>query len=256
MQVVILAGGFGTRISEESIIKPKPLIEIGGTPILIHLMRFFYKQGYTDFIICGGYKCDYIKEYFYKYNIINSDFTIDNKDEKNKFYINNSKSEKWKVTVINTGKETQTGGRIKRVKEYITSDNFFMTYGDGLSDVDLTKVLEKYNESKSIVTLTSVQRESKFGVLEFDGTNISTFAEKTMSGGGWINAGFMILNKEIFNYIDGDDSSFEFDVLPKLAKINKLTGYKHCGFWKCMDTLKDKNEFEEIVMSGNIPWKK
>lgn len=256
MKVVILAGGFGTRISEESTIKPKPMINIGDTPVLVHLLRYFYENGYDDFIICGGYKCEYIKNYFHNYNIINSDLTIDNREGKNTYHINN-KSEKWRISIVDTGINTQTGGRIKNIESFIGEDeSFIMTYGDGLSDINLISLVNEYNKSDSIVTLSSYQKESKFGILNLDGDNVMEFSEKSISGGGWINAGFMVLNKEIFKYIKNQSDSFEFDILPIIAKLKKLTTYKHTGFWKCMDTLKDKNEFEDIISSGNIPWKK
>lgn len=253
MKVVILAGGFGTRISEESIIKPKPMISIGETPILVHLMRFFYKNGFNDFIICGGYKCEYIKEYFWKYNLINSDFTIDNIDNKNKIIYQNNYSEKWKITIVDTGIETQTAGRIKAIEKYLDSD-FIMTYGDGLSDVNLKELIKKHNETNSFVTLTAINTHSKFGILNLENDKVKEFAEKSSTGGGWINAGFMVVKKDALQYIKGSLDSFEFDTLPQIAKDGKLSAYKHNGFWKCMDTLKDKNEFEEMIKNGKIPW--
>lgn len=254
MKVVILAGGFGTRISEESMIKPKPMINIGDVPILIHIMRFFYKNGFNEFVICGGYKCEYIKEYFWKYNIMNSDFTIDNLEGKNSIVNNNSFSEKWKVTIVDTGKDTQTAGRIKLVEKYLDGD-FLMTYGDGLSDVNLNRLLEEHKKNNGLVTLTAVKTHSKFGILNIKESIVEEFAEKTALGGGWINAGFMVIKKEALDFITNSQESFEFDILPKIASSGKLFAYKHEGFWKCMDTLKDKNEFEELISKGVPPWK-
>lgn len=254
MKVVILAGGFGTRISEESMYKPKPMIELDGTPILIHLMRYFYHKGFNEFIICGGYKCEYIKEYFWKYNIMNSDFILDN-TKNNEIIIKNSFSEKWKVTVVDTGMKTQTAGRIKKIEELV-GDEFIMTYGDALSDINFDNLKATHKNNKGLITITSTPTYNKFGVLDLDGEKVNTFAEKSNSKLTWINAGFMIINKEVLKLIKNDLDSFEFDILPKIAEKGQLFTYKHEGFWKCMDTLKDKNEFEELIKEKKTPWMK
>ena len=253
MKVVILAGGFGTRILEESITRPKPMVEIGGIPILIHLMRNFYKQGFNDFIICTGYKGYFIKEYFSNYFFHNSDITFD-MTSKEKIIIHNSYNEKWKVTVIDTGLNTQTGGRIKQIKNYI-NDDFIMTYGDGLSNINLKELVKVHSNSNNIATITAIQPGNKYGKLEINkNSQIIDFFEKNKNDGGWINGGLICMSKEIFSYIDGDTTSFEFDTLPKISNINKLGSYKHYGFWHCMDSLKDRNDLEELWNSGIAPW--
>ncbi len=253
MKVVILAGGFGTRICEESNIKPKPMIEIGGKPILLHIIEHYSKFGFNDFIICAGYKQYYIKEYFSNYFLHNSDVTFDFSNNGAITY-HKSKCNNCKITVIDTGLETQTAGRIKRIEKYIDTDNFLLTYGDGLSNVDIYKILETHKQG-TLVTLTTIQPGGKFGVINIGDDNIVTsFNEKTKLDGGWINAGFMVLNKEVFNYIKNDFESFEFDILPLLSKNGMVKCYKHMGFWKCMDTLKDKNDLEEMWNKGDAPW--
>ncbi len=253
MKVVILAGGFGTRISEESELKPKPMIEIGGKPILLHIMEHYSKYGFNEFIICAGYKQYFIKEYFSNFFLHNTDVTFDLANNGKTIY-HESHCKNWKITVVDTGLETQTAGRIKRVEKYIDGDEFLLTYGDGLSNVDLGKLIKSYSKDK-LVTLTTIQPGGKFGVIDIDGdSNVKAFNEKTKNDGGWINAGFMIVNKKALSYIKDDSESFEFNILPILAKEGKVSCYKHDGFWKCMDTLKDKNEFEELWKKGNAPW--
>lgn len=252
MKVVILAGGFGTRISEETVVKPKPMVEIGGEPIIVHLMKNFYNQGYKDFIICAGYKAQYIKEYFLKFNILNSDFKI---DEFNKINIINDNKYKWNVSIIDTGLESETWHRISKVKSLIGNEPFIMTYGDGLSDIEMSKVKDVFLKNNSLITISSFNKNNKFGNLKTNGDIVTEFIEKG-NDDIWINAGFMIISNKIFDEQDDKNISFEFDVLPKLAKKGAVSTYKHHGFWKCMDTLKDKNEFEEMILNDECPWKK
>ena len=254
MKVVILAGGFGTRISEESYLKPKPMIEIGGMPILWHIMKMFYQYGYDDFIICAGYKQHIIKEWFANYYLHRSDITFDF-SQNNKMIIHSNYSEAWKVTIVDTGLETLTGGRIKRIKKYINDETFIMTYGDGLSDIDVKSLVEFHNSHKRIATLSAVIPQGRFGMMDIDGDVVKTFREKSREDVGWINGGFMVLNKEVFDYIDGDLISFEKEPLEKLAKEEQLCCYKHSGFWQCMDTMRDKEYLEKEWATGNAKWK-
>lgn len=255
MKVVILAGGFGTRISEESHLRPKPMIEIGDKPILWHIMKTYSYYGYNDFIICLGYKGYMIKEFFADYYLHTSDVTFDFSSE-NKMTIHNNVSEPWKVTLIDTGLHTMTGGRIKRVKDYIGNEKFMLTYGDGVSDVDLRKVEEYHNNSKALVTLTAVQPRGRFGVLDIEeGSNdVRQFVEKSREDAGWINGGFMVIEPEIFNYIKDDNTVFEKDSLEILASEGKLNAYKHDGFWQCMDTQRDKSLLEKKHRENKAPW--
>nr|WP_312577409.1 glucose-1-phosphate cytidylyltransferase [Sedimentibacter sp.] len=255
MKVVILAGGFGTRISEESHLKPKPMIEIGGKPILWHIMKIYSHYGHNEFIICCGYKGYVIKEYFADYYLHCSDITFDF-TEKNKMIVHNNVAEPWKVTLVDTGLYTQTGGRIKRIKKYINDEKFLLTYGDGVSDLDMNKLIEFHNKQKKIATMTAIQPGGRFGVLEIDDNAvINSFSEKKKEDGGWINGGFMVLEPEIFDYIEGDDTRFELDPLENLARVGQLNAFKHYGFWQCMDTQRDKNHLEDIWEKGNAPWK-
>jgi glucose-1-phosphate cytidylyltransferase len=256
MKVVILAGGFGTRISEESHLRPKPMIEIGGMPILWHIMKSYSKYGFNDFIICCGYKQYAIKEYFANYYLHRSDITFDFKDN-NKKVIHNNIAEPWKVTLVDTGLNTMTGGRIKRIKEYTKNEPFLLTYGDGVSDVDVKKLAKFHKDSKKIATITAIQPGGKFGMLDIDDINssITGFAEKKKEDGGWINGGFMVFNPEIFDYLEDDSTVLEKEPLETLAKSGELIAYKHQGFWQCMDTLRDKMYLEELWDSGKAPWK-
>ena len=255
MKVVILAGGLGTRISEESHLKPKPMIEIGDAPILWHIMKYYSAFGFDEFIICAGYKQYVIKEYFAYYYLHRSDVTFDFSAD-NKMIIHNNVAEPWKVTIVDTGYATMTGGRLKRVAKYIGDETFMMTYGDGVSDVDLNKLLAYHKENNKLATITAIQPGSRFGVLDIESNgDVVQFAEKAKEDGGWINAGFMVLEPEVLNYIDGDEIFFEKEPLERLAKDGKLTAYKHDGFWKCMDTLRDKGSLDEMWASGNAPWK-
>lgn len=256
MKVVILAGGFGTRISEESHLKPKPMIEIGEKPILWHIMKEYSHYGHNEFIICCGYKQHMIKEYFADYYLYNGDVTFDFRHE-NKMIVHNNVSEPWKVTLVDTGLKTMTGGRIKRIKPYIGNESFLMTYGDGVSDIDINALIKFHESKKQIATLTAVHVGQRFGVLDIDKDNmdIKAFREKSHADGSRINAGYMVLDPEVFDYIDGDDTVFEKEPLQRLARDGQLNAYKHNGFWKCMDTQREKECLEKMWYSGNAPWK-
>lgn len=254
MKVVILAGGFGTRISEESHLKPKPMIEIGGMPILWHIMKGYSVSGFNDFIICCGYKGYVIKEYFADYYLHRSDVTFDFCDNNN-IVIHNNVAEPWRVTLVDTGLTTNTGGRVKRVKEYIEDDTFLLTYGDGVTDLNINDVVKYHEEKRTIGTVTAVQPGGRFGVLDIGEKGIlNSFVEKSTEDGGWINAGFMALEPKIFDYIEGDETSLEKDALEKLAEEGNLAAYKHGGFWQCMDTQRDKELLERFIKEGNAPW--
>ncbi len=254
MKVVILAGGFGTRISEESHLKPKPMIEIGEQPILWHIMKYYSTYGFNEFIILAGYKQNKIKEYFANYFVYNSDVTF--------YMVNNSMevhhktAEKWKVTVLDTGLNTMTGGRIKRAKEYIGNETFMLTYGDGVADVNLKALLEFHNMHGKIATVTTVSLAQQKGVLEreADGT-ISAFREKSVDDAAIVNGGYMVLNPEIFNYIEGDFTALEQEPLHRLAEEEQLMGFEHNGFWQCMDTQREKEKLEKMWAGGQAPWK-
>lgn len=258
MKAVILAGGFGTRISEESGIRPKPMVEIGGRPILWHIMKTYSHYGINDFIICCGYKGYVIKEYFSNYFLHQSDVTFDM--EHNKMEVHRKKAENWKVTLIDTGEGTMTGGRIKRVKEYLDDESFCLTYGDGVSNVDIGKSIEFHRIQKSMVTLTAVQQHGRFGAftLKADQSKINTFKEKPMGDGhdnAWINGGYFIVEPEALDYIEDDQTIWERTPLEKFADMGKLAAFKHDGFWFPMDTLRDRNVLEEMWESGKAEWK-
>lgn len=257
MKVVLLAGGFGTRISEESQFKPKPMIEIGGMPIMWHIMKEYSYYGYDEFIICAGYKQEYIKEWFASYFIHNSDVTFDYSHGKDDVIIHHTNIEPWKVTVVDTGYNTLTGGRIKRIQKYVGKEPFFMTYGDGVCDVDINKLLEFHKSHGKIATLTAVKLEQTKGILDIGGDNaVKSFREKNMSDGAPINAGYMVLEPQIFDYIEGDKTVFEKEPLEKLAEEGELMSYIHRGFWQCMDNLREKEELEKLLKAGKAPWKK
>lgn len=254
MKVVILAGGLGTRISEESHLKPKPMIEIGNRPIIWHIMKMYSHYGFNDFIICAGYKQEVIKEYFEHYHLLNCDVEFDLLTGGKKI-INSSATEPWKVTVVDTGLNTMTGGRIKRVQNLIGNEPFMLTYGDGVSDVDISELISLHRSSKKMVTLTAVQMGSRFGNLDIsDDGGVQQFSEKKREYASWINGGFMVIEPEVFDYIEGDDTVFELEPLERITKGSGLAAYKHDGFWKCMDTLRDKNELEALVNSKEAPW--
>lgn len=257
MKVVILAGGKGTRISEESYLKPKPMIEIGGMPILWHIMKIYSYYGYTEFIICCGYKGYMIKEYFADYFLHMSDVTFDFAEE-NKMIIHNNVAEPWKVTLIDTGDETMTGGRIKRIQPYIPKDeSFLLTYGDGLADVDISKLVNFHLEKNKLATITAVQPNGKFGMLDIvHNGDVTEFIEKPRGDGGWINGGFMVLDYQVFSYLMSDDNLvFEQEPLEELARDGQLNAYKHNGFWKPMDTIRDKDQLNAMWNSKKAAWK-
>lgn len=255
-KAVILAGGFGTRISEESHLRPKPMIEIGGKPILWHIMKHFHRYGVKDFIILAGYKQQVIKEYFYNYFLHTSDITFDFSSREQLQIVHSRNSEDWRVTIVDTGLNTMTGGRLKRVQDYLDDDvPFFLTYGDGVSNVDIAELLRFHNNHGKLATLTAIQPEGRFGVMDIEGDSIRSFREKSVSDTGWINGGFMVLSKEIIKYIDGDSIMLEKEPLEKLASQGELNCFQHDGFWKCMDTLRDKEYLETQWNNKKAPWK-
>ncbi|MEN6414747.1 MAG: glucose-1-phosphate cytidylyltransferase [Veillonellales bacterium] len=255
MKVVILAGGFGTRISEESHLKPKPMVEIGGRPILWHIMKIYSSYGFNDFVICLGYKGYCIKEYFAHYFLHESDVTFDFRMS-NQQYVHHNHAEPWKVTLVNTGLNTMTGGRVKRIQSYIGNEPFMLTYGDGVSNVDIGKLVEYHNAQGKLVTVTAVQPTGRFGALDIDENNgINGFQEKPKGDGAWINAGFFVMQPEAFNYIGDDSTILEREPLENLAKDKQLVAYRHGGFWQPMDTLRDKNQLEELWQTNKAPWK-
>lgn len=255
MKVVILAGGYGTRISEESHLKPKPMIELGEKPILWHIMKGYSYFGFKEFIICCGYKQHIIKEWFADYYLHNSDVTFDF-TQNGQMIVHNNVMEPWKVTLIDTGLNTMTGGRIKRIKDHIDNEPFMMTYGDGVADINMNQLLEFHKAHGKIATMSAYKVTQRYGVLDIasNGT-VRTFREKEQKDGSRINIGFMVLNPEIFAYIDGDESVFEKEPLNRLAGEEQLMAYKHNGFWKCMDTQREKNELESLWLTGKAPWK-
>lgn len=253
MKVVILAGGFGTRISEESASRPKPMIEIGGRPILWHIMKIYSSHGITDFIVCCGYKGYVIKEYFANYFLHMSDVTFDMSS--NEMTVHRRKAENWKVTLVDTGDATQTGGRLKRVQNYIGDADFCMTYGDGVGDVNVTAAVEFHRSHGCLATMTAVQPPGRFGALEMDGDAVLRFLEKPQGDGGWINGGFFVLSPRVLDYIDGDETLWEREPLERLAGEGSLRAYHHPGFWQPMDTLRDKQALEDAWARGNAAWK-
>lgn len=257
MKVVLLAGGFGSRISEESQFKPKPMIEIGGMPILWHIMKEYAYYGHTEFIICAGYKQEYIKEWFANYFIHNSDITFDFSNGKKEMTVHHSHLEPWKVTVVDTGYNTMTGGRIKRVQEYIGNETFMMTYGDGVCDVNIDKLLDFHRFHGKIATLTAVKQAQDKGVLDISENNsVRAFREKNSLDGSPINAGYMVLEPSVFDMIDGDSTIFEKGPLTQLAEQGELMSYIHEGFWQCMDNVREKAMLEKLLSDGTAPWKK
>ncbi len=253
MKVVILAGGFGTRISEESHLKPKPMIEIGNEPILIHIMKYYASFGFDEFIICLGYKGYTVKEYFNNLHLHHSDVTFDFSNNGYKAFFN-SKTYKWKVTLIDTGLNTMTGGRIKKIKSLINEDLFMITYGDGLSDVNLNDLLRFHKDNKKILTLTAVNPDGRFGLLGLRNDLVINFHEKPKTDQGWVNGGFMVASRKVFDYIDNDNTIFEREPLENLAKEGQLTAFKHYGFWQPMDTLRDKQLLENLLINNKAPW--
>ena len=253
MKVVILAGGFGTRISEETHLKPKPMIEIGGKPILWHIMKNYSFYGINEFVICCGYKGYMVKEYFANYFLHTSDVTFDMQN--NKMEVHQKFAEPWKVTLIDTGLETMTGGRLKKVKSFVDGETFCFTYGDGVSDVNISKLLEFHKNNKTIATVTAIQPPGRFGTLDISVNKITSFKEKPAGDGNWINGGFFVLEPSVFDYLEGDSTIWERTPLEKLAEEKQLAVYKHSGFWQPLDTLRDKNYLEKLWDSGSAPWK-
>lgn len=257
MKVVLLAGGFGTRISEQSQFKPKPMIEIGGKPILWHIMKEYAHYGFNEFVICAGYKQHVIKEYFADYFLHNSDVTFDFTQGCSDMVIHRQHCEKWKVTIVDTGLNTMTGGRIKRIQPYVGDEPFMMTYGDGVCDVNIQELLKYHQSHGKIATLTAVMLEQQKGILDIGGDNaVKSFREKNIADGSPINAGYMVLNPEIFDYIEGDATVFERDSLEHLANEGELMSYMHKGFWQCMDNVREMEMLEKLLATGNAPWKK
>lgn len=256
MKVVLLAGGFGTRISEESAFKPKPMIEIGGMPILWHIMKEYAYYGHNEFIICAGYRQEYIKKWFADYFLCNSDVTFDFRNDKNEKTIHESHLEPWKVTVVDTGYNTMTGGRIKRVQKYVGNEPFFMTYGDGVCDVDINKLFEFHKSHGKLATLTAVKLAQDKGVLDIEGGAVKSFREKNLADGAPINAGYMVLQPEVFDLIEGDATIFEKTPLETLARQGELMSYIHTGFWQCMDNVREKMMLDKLLQEGKAPWKK
>jgi glucose-1-phosphate cytidylyltransferase len=255
MKAVILAGGYGTRLSEETGVRPKPMVEIGSQPILWHIMKIYSAYDVNEFIICCGYKGYVIKEYFSDYYLHMSDVTFDVKN--NKMEVHQNTAEPWKVTLVDTGDGTMTGGRLKRVKEYIGYETFCMTYGDGVGNIDIKRLIHFHREQKTLATLTAVQPPGRFGTFNLaqGQTRISSFREKPQGDGAWINGGFFVLEPAVMDYITGDSTVWEQEPLQKLAQDRMLSAYKHYGFWQNMDTLRDKNVLEDLWQSGKAPWK-
>ena len=256
MKAVLLAGGFGTRISEESQFKPKPMVELGGMPILWHIMKLYSHYGIKEFIICAGYKQHVIKEYFADYFLHTSDITYDFTNGKNEMIVHHNVSEPWKVTVVDTGLNTMTGGRVKRIREYLDGEPFMLTYGDGVADINIDKLLDFHNSHGKMVTMTAYNAGQRFGVLDIDDNgHINEFREKTKGDGNLINIGYMVCQPEFIDYIEGDKTVLEKQPFERIAKLGELMAYKHEGFWQCMDTIREKEQLEELITKGKAPWK-
>lgn len=253
MKAVILAGGMGTRISEETNVRPKPMVEIGGRPVLWHIMKSYSAHGVNDFIICLGYKGYMIKEYFANYFLHMSDVTFDMAS--NRMDVHQKNAEPWRVTLVDTGEDTMTGGRIKRVGRYLDGSDFCMTYGDGVSDVNLGKLIEFHRVQGRLATVTAIQPPGRFGALDMQDNLITSFQEKPQGDGSWINGGYFVLSPKVLDYIEGDDTIWERAPMERLARERQLAAYKHPGFWQCMDTLRDRNLLETHWQSGRAPWK-
>jgi len=253
MKAVILAGGLGTRLSEETALRPKPMIEIGGKPIVWHILKIYSAHGINDFIICLGFKGYMIKEYFANYFLHMSDVTIDLKQNKKEIHQNNAES--WRVTLVDTGEKTMTGGRLKRVAQYLDGEDFCFTYGDGVGDVDISRSIEFHKKQGTLATLTAIQPPGRFGALHMDQHKVISFQEKPQGDGGWINGGFFVLSPKVIDYIEDDSTIWERDPMEKLATEGNMTVYRHHGFWQPMDTLRDKKHLEDLWASGKAPWK-
>ncbi|WP_353721884.1 glucose-1-phosphate cytidylyltransferase [Dyadobacter sp. 676] len=254
MKVVLLAGGLGTRLSEETVVKPKPMVEVGGSPILWHIMKIYSSHGFNEFVVCLGYKGYVIKEYFANYFLHQSDVTFDMSD--NKMEIHNSQAEPWKVTLVDTGQDTMTGGRVKRVAKYLNNEPFMLTYGDGVGAIDVKELVRFHQENNKLLTVTAVQPSGRFGALNItDRNKVESFLEKPKGDGAWINGGFFVCQPEVIDYITNDTTVFEKEPLENIARDGKMVAFRHQGFWKPMDTLRDKQELENLWQSGNAPWK-
>lgn len=253
MKAVILAGGLGTRLSEETSTRPKPMVEIGGKPILWHIMKIYSAHGVNEFIICCGFKGYVIKEYFANYFLHMSDVTFDM--EKHRMEVHQRHAEPWRVTLVDTGEHTQTGGRLRRVRSYLGKSDFCFTYGDGVGNIDITRLIAFHYEQDTLATVTATKPPGRFGSLEISGTLVSGFKEKPSGDGGWINGGFFVLSPKVIDYIDGDQCPWEGEPMERLAREGQLSVYLHKGFWQPMDTLRDKNLLEELWQSGRAPWK-
>lgn len=253
MKAVILAGGLGTRISEESAVRPKPLIEVGGRPLLWHIMKGYAGHGIREFVICLGYKGYMIKEYFSNFHQHSSDVTVDL--QTNTMHVHRTDSEPWTVTLIDTGEATQTGGRLKRVEQYVGGETFCFTYGDGISDVDITSLVDFHKSQGKKATVTAVRPPARYGALVFEHDLVTSFTEKPLGDNMWINGGFFVLEPSVFRYVTGDRTSWEGDPLEALAADRELNAFRHFGFWQAVDTLRDKNHLEDLWSSGKAPWK-
>jgi glucose-1-phosphate cytidylyltransferase len=254
LKAVILAGGFGTRISEESYLKPKPMVEIGGKPIIWHIMKIYSFYGINDFVICLGYKGYLIKEYFANYYLHMSDVTID-MSRPNGMEVHHNQAEPWRVTLVDTGENTMTGGRLKRVGRYLGDEDFCMTYGDGVGDIDISALLNCHRKHKTLATLTATQSPARFGALVMRDDRVTTFEEKPQAEGAWVNGGFFVLSPRVLDYIGGDDVHWERSPMETLAAEGQLSAHMHRGFWQPMDTVRDRNHLEELWNSGHAPWK-
>jgi glucose-1-phosphate cytidylyltransferase len=254
MKAIILAGGMGTRLAEETTMRPKPMVEIGGKPILWHILKIYATGGINEFVIALGYKGEMFKEYFLNFHSFNNDLSIDLSTGET--VIHNGNPTPWKVELVDTGLHTQTGGRLKRLRDWLGEDDTFMfTYGDGVADLDVKALLGFHRSHSKLATVTTVRSPARFGRIRFEGEQIVEFYEKPESGEGWINGGFFVLNRKVLDYIDGDDTAWERDPLERLTRDGQMGGYRHAGFWSCMDTLKEKNYLEELWNSGKAPWK-
>ncbi len=253
MKAVILAGGFGTRLAEETSVRPKPMVEIGGKPILWHIMKIYAAHGVNDFIICLGYKGYVIKEYFANYFLHMADVTIDL--VANKLDVHQTNAEPWRVSLIDTGEQTMTGGRLRRVREFVGEDDFCFTYGDGVGNVDIGKLIQHHRQSGKYATVTVTRPPGRFGAVKLDGDNVKAFLEKPEGDGGWINAGFFVLSPTAIDYVVGDDTTWEREPMERLASDSQLGAWKHTGFWQPMDALRDKQQLELLWQSGHAPWK-
>lgn len=253
MKAVILAGGLGTRISEETHLKPKPMVEIGGMPILWHIMKMYSSHGINEFVVCCGYKGYVIKEYFANYFLHMSDVTFDM--EHNNMQVHQRNAEPWKVTLVDTGEDTMTGGRLRRVRQYLDEEDFCFTYGDGVSDVNITETINHHKKNGTLATLTATQPPGRFGALSMSGQMVHGFQEKPQGDGGWVNGGFFVLSPKVIDYIKEDSTTWEREPMERLAKEGQLSAYLHRGFWQPMDTLRDKNHLEELWQCGKAPWK-